>query len=61
MEEWNEKLRCPNCGKTGMASLAQGNDDDEPSVQSVPDGFKAVDTRFGPAFYCENCDVEVDP
>jgi hypothetical protein len=59
--EWNEKLRCPTCGKTGMAGLSQGDLDDLPSVQSVPDGFRVVTTRFGPNFNCGNCDVKVDP
>ena len=43
-DEWNESLRCPICGKTGKASLSQDNDD-APTVQSVPDGFKVVATH----------------
>jgi hypothetical protein len=60
-DEWNEKLRCPSCGKTGMASLSQGDRDDMPTVHSVPDGFKAVQTEYGPDFRCGACDVPVDP
>jgi hypothetical protein len=26
-DEQNEKLRCPGCGKTGTASLSQGDGD----------------------------------
>ena len=29
-DDWKEKLRCPNCGKTGTASLHQGKSDDTP-------------------------------
>jgi hypothetical protein len=61
IDEWNEKLRCPNCRKTGMASLSQGDGDDTPTAQSVPGGFKVFNTQHGPTFRCENCDVEVDP
>jgi hypothetical protein len=60
-EAWDEKLRCPSCGKTGMASLSQSNDDNTPTVHSVPDGFKAVQTEYGPDFRCGTCDVAVDP
>jgi hypothetical protein len=47
-DDWNEKLRCPNCGKTGMASLSQV-DDHMPTVESLPDGFKVVTKGYGPA------------
>jgi hypothetical protein len=57
--DWNEKLRCLKCGKTGVAALSQGGD--MPIVHVVPVGFKVVDTGVGPAFYCEGCDVEVAP
>ena len=59
-DEWNESLRCPTCGKTGRASLSQDNDD-APTVQSVPDGFKVVATQYGPDFQCTTCDVAVVP
>lgn len=60
-DEWNETLRCPQCGKTGMASLLQGDGDEAPTVQSVSDGFKAVATEYGPDFQCGTCNVAVDP
>ena len=60
-DEWIEKLRCPLCGKTGLASLSQGESDDAPSVHSVANGFNVVDTKYGPNFRCGNCDVEVEP
>ena len=50
-DEWNEKLQCPKCGKTGMASLSQGDEADIPTVNSVPDGFEVVeDTSLWPQF-----------
>ena len=59
-DEWNESLRCPTCGKTGKASLSQ-DDDDAPTAQIVPNGFKVVDTAYGLNFNCETCDVAVEP
>jgi hypothetical protein len=60
-DEWNEQLRCPNCSKTGMASLSQSEGDQTSIVQSVSDGFKVVQTQYGPDFQCETCNVSVDP
>jgi hypothetical protein len=60
-DEWNERLRCPVCGKAGLASVAQDDGSETVSVQSVPDGFKVVGTRSVPTFHCGSCDVEVDP
>jgi hypothetical protein len=60
-DEWNEKLQCPKCGKTGMASLSQG-DTDVPTVNSVPDGFKVITTLHGgPDFQCTTCNVPAVP
>jgi hypothetical protein len=56
---WFENLRCPTCGKTGKASLSQ-DDDDAPTIQILPDGFKVVDTEHGPDFRCATCDVAVE-
>jgi hypothetical protein len=44
-----------------MASLCQDKAADMPTVQDMPDGFKAVDTRYGPEFRCSPCDVPVLP
>jgi hypothetical protein len=59
-DEWNENLRCPTCGKTGVASLSQHNGD-AATVLSVPDGFKIVATQHGPDFQCTTCNVAVVP
>jgi hypothetical protein len=44
-----------------MASLSQGESDDTPTVQSVPDGFKVVQTEYGSDFHCGTCNVAVAP
>jgi hypothetical protein len=35
IDDWNEKLRCPMCRKTAMASLSQAEGDDTPTVKFV--------------------------
>jgi transcription elongation factor Elf1 len=60
-DRWNETLRCPKCGKTGVATVYQGTTDDSPSIEQVPDGFKVVRTQYGPNFHCAACGVAVDP
>ncbi len=60
-DEWNEQLRCPRCSKIGMASLSQSEGDQSPTVLTVPDGFKVVQTDYGPDFHCGSCNVAVDP
>jgi hypothetical protein len=59
-DEWTENLQCPICGKTGVARLSQDNDD-APTVLSVPDGFKIVAAEHGPNFHCTTCNVAVLP
>ncbi len=60
-DQWTEQLRCPRCSKIGMASLSQGELDQTPAVLTVPDGFKVVQTEYGPDFHCGTCNVPVDP
>jgi hypothetical protein len=60
-DQWDEKIHCPQCFKTGMASLSQFLDAQIPTVDRVTDGFKAIPTAFGPTFHCGACDVAVDP
>jgi hypothetical protein len=38
-----------------------GDGDDIPTVHVVPDGFKVVQTEYGPDFRCETCDIAVEP
>jgi predicted RNA-binding Zn-ribbon protein involved in translation (DUF1610 family) len=60
-DQWTEQLRCPKCGKSGMAGLSQGQSDDIPTVHGVSDGFKAVQTEYGPDFHCGACNIPVEP
>lgn len=60
IDDWYEKLRCPKCGRAGMASLVQRKDRKWPSVESVPRGFKVVKTRKGPDFHCRKCGVAAE-
>ena len=61
IEHWNERLQCPRCCNTGIASLSQPRGAEMPTVEGVPDGFKAVRTRYGPNFHCGACDIPVLP
>jgi len=58
-DQWNEVLRCPQCSNTGTARLSQPKEAEMPTVDGVPDGFKAVHTEYGPDFHCGVCDVRV--
>jgi hypothetical protein len=60
-DEWSETLRCPQCGKTGMASLSQRDDTNIATVHGVPDGFEVVATLYTPNFHCTSCSVAVAP
>jgi hypothetical protein len=60
-DEWKEDLRCPECDKTGTASLSQDDGADTPTVLSVPDGFKVISTQYGPGFHCSSCNIAVAP
>ena len=59
-DDWYEKLRCPRCGKTGMATLSEAKGQ-TPTVEVIPDGFKAVRTANGPNFHCTTCKVAAYP
>jgi hypothetical protein len=57
IDDWNERLLCGICGRIGMARLSQGADDRTPSVLSISDGFKVVQTEYGPDFHCAKCNI----
>ena len=61
IDQWNEQLRCPYCGKQGMASLKQAEGDLTPTVLTIPDGFKVAQTEFGPDFHCGDCNAPAAP
>jgi hypothetical protein len=40
IDQWNEILRCPRCGSTGLVSLSQlDSTSNMPSVDSISDGL----------------------
>jgi hypothetical protein len=58
---WTEKLQCPKCGETGMASLSQADDSATPIATAVPDGFRVVSTENSLDFHCVRCGVAAKP
>ena len=66
-DQWTEALRCPKCGMIGSAELSQVNGqayhdgDQDVRVESVSQGFKAIQFEYGSNFYCWSCDSPVDP
>jgi len=60
-DTWNEDLRCPLCGKTGVARVSQHPTDDTLVFECVPEGFMVVMCRYSPNFYCTSCHVAAEP
>jgi hypothetical protein len=60
-DQWNEELHCPQCHNTGVVSLSQPKHAEMPTVDGIPDGFKAIHTEYGPNFHCRTCDFPVNP
>jgi hypothetical protein len=58
-DQWNEQLRCPRCRNDGMVSLSHPKGAETPTVDGISDGFKAVQTEYGPNFHCVVCDIPV--
>ena len=57
---WIENLRCPRCGKTGQAALSEITQFNN-SFDFVPAGFKVEVGPHGRDFYCETCNIPVEP
>jgi hypothetical protein len=66
-DQWIENLRCPKCRRTGCAELSQASGqayhdgDQDVRVESLPDGFKLVESKNSRNFYCAFCDRPVQP
>ena len=61
-DSWVEKLRCPNCRKTGEAQLSAADEYSwEVLVDSVPEGFKVIQSGGVSSIYCSSCDNPVEP
>jgi hypothetical protein len=59
-DDWVEDLRCPKCGQTGTVTISQANGFLDLQVVSISDGFKTLQTEFGPHFCCSSCDCLVE-
>jgi hypothetical protein len=60
LDRWVEKLRCPNCGNTGAARLSQA-DGWHAHMDSVPEGFKVIQSGNSSNFYCDFCECAAEP
>ncbi len=60
-DHWVEILGCPQCGKTGPAELSQPDDSFDIKVDSVPEGFRVLEAKYGWDFCCSSCDRRVEP
>jgi hypothetical protein len=56
LSSWTENLRCPACGTTGQASLAEITQFNN-RFDLVPDGFKVIAGEF----HCNTCNIRVAP
>jgi hypothetical protein len=59
-DNWVEDLRCPQCGQTGTAAFSQADGFFVVQVVSVSDGFRTIQTEYGPNFCCSSCDCVVE-
>ncbi len=65
-DRFTHKLTCPQCGKTGIAEVSQGDGwvfmrDDVTTVDYMPEGFRDV-RKSGerrPVYECIDCGVVV--
>jgi hypothetical protein len=60
-DQWGEILRCPQCSNTGAVSLSQSDEAKMPTVRGISDGFRLVQTEYGPDFHCGDCNLPAIP
>ena len=60
-DHWVEILRCPQCRGTGIAALSEGETALEDRADTVPAGFKVLQSPHGIRFYCIACNVAAEP
>jgi hypothetical protein len=44
-------------GRASVVSLSQGYDEQTPKVLSISEGFKVIQSDFGPDFHCDTCNI----
>ena len=60
-DRWTEKLRCRQCGTTGITHLSTADEFSwNIKVESITEGFKAVLLAFGSVFVCSVCNDGAD-
>jgi len=61
-DSWVENLRCPQCGKIGIAELSTADDQSWAiQVDSIPKGFQFIQSKDSSNFYCAFCDRPAEP
>lgn len=59
-DRWVENLTCLQCGKTGSAELSTADRQSwAVRVDSIPEGFKVIESEISSNFYCGFCDCPV--
>jgi hypothetical protein len=61
-DRWIENLRCPKCRRTGAAQVSVADEYSwDVQVDSVPEGFKIIQSEIIRNFYCASCDIPAEP
>jgi hypothetical protein len=61
-DRWIEELTCPECGATGNAELSTADAGSwTVRVDSIPEGFKVIQSEHGSSFYCTLCEIPALP
>jgi hypothetical protein len=58
-DRWAETLYCRHCETIGNAEFSRASSFDS-TLESVPDGFRAVAGEYGASFYCTACESLVE-
>lgn len=60
-DRWTEKLRCRQCGTTGITHLSIADRLSwDVQVDNISEGFKAIVLAFGSVFVCAVCNDGAD-
>jgi hypothetical protein len=59
IHRWTQALRCPHCENEGTAALAQPEVSFDVTVESISNGFEAVQGEYGLNYRCVPCGIPV--
>jgi hypothetical protein len=59
IHRWTQALRCPHCENEGTTTLAQSEVSFHVTVESISNGFEAVQGEYGTNFRCVSCGIPV--